>query len=414
MNLDLTELLNCVQRHTKCTAGSSLRKDKSGQNKCRFSFPEPELQSSVLDCTDVNNINITTKRNDALLNKHNPYMIQTWRDNMDISPGLSKQKLINYLAKYISKSETKSKTMNEIMNAIMDTTEENKPAKSAIQKLFIRTCSERDYSAQETCHLLMGFKLYSSSRKFQTINFNKKECEQVIDPCKAPPKPFLEKYQERNQDMHNICMWQMARQNKANQPNIVMIFPNLRYIPGGDNEQYYRQQDLLYIPWRQEEEVVNITNDAGEACKKPWKEVYDQHINLIKENQENISQLTGQPDMEDDQIDDRIDSLTLEDWQALARMGPANLTLPFDLGLREIDLAKDWHSAAKKYDHLGGIPYLKSFIKNAKKETPAAQRSAIQDTNVIYSVEQQKVLNMVKDIISDMLTNTSTSRRHHS
>ena len=50
--------------------------------------------------------------------------------------------------------------LNEICHSITD----NLHAKSAIQKLFVSTLNERDYSAQEVIHLLMSLPLYHNSR----------------------------------------------------------------------------------------------------------------------------------------------------------------------------------------------------------------------------------------------------------
>lgn len=77
VNLDLAKLLNCVQRHTKCSAGYCLRKDKNNQLKCRFGFPETLRETSSLDCSEKDNYQLFTKRNDPLLNNHTPYLIQT-------------------------------------------------------------------------------------------------------------------------------------------------------------------------------------------------------------------------------------------------------------------------------------------------------------------------------------------------
>ena len=39
----------------------------------------------------------------------------------------------------------------------------------------MRTCAERDYSAQEVTHLVLGHKFYSSSRQFSYLNISQKE-----------------------------------------------------------------------------------------------------------------------------------------------------------------------------------------------------------------------------------------------
>ncbi|KAJ1518827.1 hypothetical protein ONE63_011559 [Megalurothrips usitatus] len=104
---DLAELLNRVQRHTKCSEAYCLRINKKTKKKeCRFKFPRELLEYSQIVITPDNDVELLTARNDQYLNKFNDYIIQTWRANIDVSPVLSKRALVNYLAKYITKSET--------------------------------------------------------------------------------------------------------------------------------------------------------------------------------------------------------------------------------------------------------------------------------------------------------------------
>ena len=42
-------------------------------------------------------------------------------------------------------------------------------AKTTINKLFMAAIGQRDYSAQELCHLIMGYSLYHASRTFVTV-----------------------------------------------------------------------------------------------------------------------------------------------------------------------------------------------------------------------------------------------------
>ncbi len=49
----------------------------------------------------------------------------------------------------------------------------NDPGIKAFQKLLIHTVGERDFSAQETCYLLLQLPLYHSSQNFVSLNLNK-------------------------------------------------------------------------------------------------------------------------------------------------------------------------------------------------------------------------------------------------
>ena len=41
-----------------------------------------------------------------------------------------------------------------------------------LQKLLIKSLSERDYSAQETCHLLLQLPMYMSTREFVILSLD--------------------------------------------------------------------------------------------------------------------------------------------------------------------------------------------------------------------------------------------------
>lgn len=57
---------------------------------------------------------------------------------------------------------------------------EQASGKSIIMKFLVSTVGERDYSAQEVAHIIMGWNLYKCSRTFVTVyvgdeNWNKIE-----------------------------------------------------------------------------------------------------------------------------------------------------------------------------------------------------------------------------------------------
>jgi len=60
--------------------------------------------------------------------------------------------------------------MQEVMLKLSANLDPDSSLKQLSQKLLIHSVGERDYSAQETCHLLQSFPLYHSSRTYVTIN----------------------------------------------------------------------------------------------------------------------------------------------------------------------------------------------------------------------------------------------------
>ncbi|KAK3926567.1 ATP-dependent DNA helicase [Frankliniella fusca] len=388
---DLAQLLNRVQRHTVCTPGYCLKKENPPT--CRFNFPAPMQESSDLDLTDKNNIKLVTARNDSRLNKYNAYMITTWRGNLDVSPVLSMKALINYLAKYVSKSETRSQKLINLMKAIISDSDQNKPARHAIQRMFIRTCSERDYSAQETCHILMGLKLYSrGDRKLLSINFNEGVQSQQIKKDGTPKTlSLLDQYKQRKgKDKEMLCLWNMVKFHKVTNPdkfNIIMVYPSVKLKTSKqDNEAFYKQQYLLFVPWRNEETLQG---------DKSWEEVYNNNLPLIKHSQDNIMCMSGEPDEDNEYDDYEQEVLAREQWMAVSNMRPNQETQEVLLGFRQIDLDKDWHSATAKYEDLGGIPYLQRFLNNAKQDSPKNTKTN-QQCQFALTTEQLKIVELAQ------------------
>ena len=80
---------------------------------------------------------------------------------------------IQYISKYASKSESCSAAFSVLLTRILNASNPNDSSLGVYQRLLLQTVAERDISAQETCHLLLGIPLYHSSRTFVSLNLNK-------------------------------------------------------------------------------------------------------------------------------------------------------------------------------------------------------------------------------------------------
>lgn len=118
-------------------------------------------------------------RNDPLIQRYNPVITSIWRANTDFSRIISQTAVLKYIAKYAAKSEKASKDYNQLMKDIFSKVNDDQPAKSAITRLFIAALGERDYSAQEVFHLLMGWPMHHSSRQFITLLVGINEWEKL-------------------------------------------------------------------------------------------------------------------------------------------------------------------------------------------------------------------------------------------
>lgn len=158
---DYIELINKLQRHTRCSPSYCARVSK-GQQICRFGFPK--------ECSDLTEIRGDKRGQPELISKRNDP--QGWRANVDLKPVLSIHAALQYIAKYASKAEPRSAAFSEILNQILNNSDANDSSLTTIQKFLLTSVTERDISAQETCHLLLGIPLYHSSRTFVTLNLS--------------------------------------------------------------------------------------------------------------------------------------------------------------------------------------------------------------------------------------------------
>lgn len=120
---ELAELLNRVERHTKCTPAYCFRKVKNSQmQRCRFHFTRPLQDSSEM--SNVLNpkwIIYNAVRNDFFMNKYNPTYILGWLTNVDESPCIDQRAILSYIAKHRIKPETKSLSYKDLLTALLDT-----------------------------------------------------------------------------------------------------------------------------------------------------------------------------------------------------------------------------------------------------------------------------------------------------
>ena len=105
---------------------------------------------------------LMTQRNDHLLNSYNPLQLSAWRANVDMQ----------FIAKYATKPEPRSKALKSIYSNVMKSLKDNGNPLKVVQKLMISSVGERDFSAQETCHLLLQLPMYRASRDFVVLSLD--------------------------------------------------------------------------------------------------------------------------------------------------------------------------------------------------------------------------------------------------
>ena len=80
--------------------------------------------------------------------------------------------VIEYCTKYVTKSEPRSQSLKEVFTTIVQSLKEGNSSLKAVQKLLINSVGERNYSAQETCHLLLQLPMFKASRDFIVLSLD--------------------------------------------------------------------------------------------------------------------------------------------------------------------------------------------------------------------------------------------------
>ena len=193
---DLIDLVATCQRHSRCSTAYCLR-THNGQQVCRFHYPKDlQLDTSIaIDETPT----LLTARNDGLVNSYNAVQLSAWRANVDMQYIISRKKVIEYCTKYVTKSEPRSQLLRDVYTSIVRSLKEGNNSLKAVQKLLINSVGERDYSAQETCHLLLQLPLVKTSRDFIVVNLDGSRAieDHLQENERATTPSFLDHYMVR-------------------------------------------------------------------------------------------------------------------------------------------------------------------------------------------------------------------------
>ena len=81
---DYVDLLNSVQRHSKCNSAYCLRQDKNNSQYCRFDYPIEQSNKTHLAFEKLHSKNgvqkyrtkVVTARNDPRVNRHQRLQLQ--------------------------------------------------------------------------------------------------------------------------------------------------------------------------------------------------------------------------------------------------------------------------------------------------------------------------------------------------
>ncbi len=316
LDQDLADLVATCQRHTRCSAAYCLR-TRDGKQQYRFGYPKSLQPDTALVTEDEEEPLLLTARNDGLVNSYNPVQLSAWRANVDMQYCVSRHKVIEYCAKYATKSEPRSQTLKEVFTTIMRSLKDDSTSLKAVQKLLINSVGERDYSAQETCHLLLQLPMFRASRDFVVLSLDGSRAVesklQEGQPATAPS--ILDHYISRPTTTQFRDMTILHFTQKYTMPKdlgsdpchrrkdvVVIVRPFCSPDPSGPNyEQYCRQKLMLHKPFRQQEELLGGCDSYAAAYA-----VFLQSGNLPPSLQNDIHRLEQQSQLTSEDVSTEV------------------------------------------------------------------------------------------------------------
>ena len=237
--------------------------------------------------------------------------------------------------------------------------------RTAIKRVIMKTLGERDFSAQETMHLLLSLKLYSTTFNVIPVSLNgsrKVETQQNgSDTCTKDS--LLDKYAKRSiykqsfPEIMNVNFVEFATKYNIVKGKLVTrsaivvprIFPTYSPNPKGENYSMYCKYQLLkHKPWK------NSVDDAWDNADADQETYVDQWHNFLKtsyaENHvphwsEKIQNVLENLEQSNDEIHDG-EELKQEEWMILSDYHNSNKTF-FSENVQQS--AYDWQSNSLKY-----------------------------------------------------------------
>lgn len=186
----------------------------------------------------------------------------------------------------------------------------------------------------------------------------------------------------------------VARTNSWSRYNvspILRIFPRPpKQIDGRENEEYYKLQVKLHVPWVDNISTLNPDNDS-------WLNIFNFHNQLVPEMwdvdevQEEEEEFENEPDADRHNVD-------LEDWQNYFRVVADDeindLISQTELGLREQDNI-NWSESYLTYENPED---LRNFVRSSRSSSNDII-DQVQQPIVELSNEQQLVMDVIEAII---------------
>ena len=235
-----------------------------------------------------------------------------------------------------------------------------------MSKLLNKLIGERDWSAQEVSHILLGLPAQDSSRHVVTLDCRPEEVQNdaitVEDETVTAQRSPLRRYQDRLTDQVNQALasvtlfdwlrawnWPIWTVRPRAPLRVINYFPRYSSDPmSREYEDYCRVRLMLHHPFERVTDLLSFDRcdygsytDAFRACTRLHTHPDDFYTDPVANDQDTDSE-------DDESVCDESDNGPLADFEVFARRRPGNddLTCSFtdNLGSRDLDRAYDWTS----------------------------------------------------------------------
>ena len=195
-----------------------------------------------------------------MVNSFNPLQLSAWRANVDMQYIVSRRRVIEYCTKYVTKSEPRSQSLKEVFTTIFRSLKEGNNSLKAVQKLLINSVGEREYSAQETCHLFLQLPMFKASRDFIVLSLDESRAveDRLEEAQHATVPSIVDHYVHRpnNSLFNDMTLLEFTRQytmpktvgsepSRRNKSIVVIPRPYCSPDPTGPKYQQYCRQSLM-------------------------------------------------------------------------------------------------------------------------------------------------------------------------
>jgi hypothetical protein len=370
------------------------------------------MDACTFDIDSEGRKSLLAQRNDPLMNEYHPIFSTAWRANTDVTIMPDNHAVLAYISKYVSKAEKPSAAFTDVLDLIANRLDADTPAQVVVQKCLSKLLTERDWSAQEVSHLLMGTDVHRKSRTVVGLCVSENRQRRLVsdDPQQAQMESttsetivapgedgegvedeadgevvecsdWIDAYTKRPVALEHLSLylWFMRyRKGRTDtepvclrKRRVVKIWPQPIRGDDKDSAQYQdwcRVKVLLHHPHRNP-----FTLDLLEEGLQ-WSDAYDACTLMCTHNtNDTLPRRRPRPRKDVDDFED-ISQESLREYDDaafLAGIGPRahdddiDYNEWGDLGTRDIDICHDWMSDADAWT-VHGLRERMAYLEGAK------------------------------------------------